>query len=164
MTESSDQLVFSARNPGRLPVPGVLGCVMVVAFSLPAVMLVATTWKELPNYPWLAAAWVGSLFPLAVLYVIRRLMTRYNLRLYADGLVEIVFPFKTVRIARGELASVTAQGVYVAAIRARRTWLVFASRDGKVLASLSPSAFEAGVVERFLGALREVNPQVAISV
>jgi hypothetical protein len=162
MSKHSAGVVFEARNPGKLPVPGCLGCFMVGVFGMPAVMLPLMTWKEVPQNPWLLLVYIGALFPLAVLYVLKRLMSRYNLRVFQDGLVEIVYPFKTVRITQAELASVALQSTYVAALNGPRTSLVFTSRDGRMLASLAPQAFGGDAITRFVETLRSVNPDVSL--
>ena len=161
-TATNTAVSFEAKSPGRLPVPRSLGCLMVGVFGVPVVMLIATTWREVPNYPWLLAVYLAALFPLAALYAVKRLMKRYRLRVYADGAVEVAFPFRTVRIGRSELASVGTSTTHLAAAGGHRTFVVLASSDGRVLASFSPSAFGPGAVEAFLDALRRANPGVVI--
>lgn len=162
MSKHSAGVVFEARNPGKLPVPGCLGCLMVAVFGMPALMLPLITWKEVPQNPWLLLVYIGAFFPLGVLYVLKRLMSRYNLRVFQDGSVELVYPFKSVRIPQAELASVVLQSTYVGAIQGPVTALVFASRDGRLLASLQPQAFGGDVIARFIAALRSVNPDVSL--
>ena len=155
-------VVFETGNRGTLPVPRVIGCLMVVVFGVPALMLVATTWREVPKYPWLIAVYLASLFPFLVLFVVSRLMARYALRVHADGGVDVVLPFKTVRIAKADLAAITLTSTYVAATNARRSWVVLSSPDGATWTTFSPSAFDAKAFEQFLAAVREVNPNVKI--
>lgn len=156
-------VIFQAGNAGGLPVPPVIGCFMMGAFGLPAVMVVATTWRQIPQYPWLLLVYLASLFPFLVLWVIKRLMSRYALRVFSSGDVEVVFPFKTVRIGRFDLATVAITSNYVHAINARRYWIVLADRAGKTLATFSPSAFTPQSLQAFVAAVLQVNPSVQVT-
>ncbi len=115
-----------------------------------------------PEYPvLLPAAYVLAFFPLGVLFVLRRLMARYALRLHADGAVELVLPFKTHRLPAGSLARVVFSAVGVAN-RGRQTFAGFVGVDGRVAASVAASAFSTAQWRDFLDALRKAAPHVTV--
>jgi len=152
-------------NPGRLALPGVTVVFMCVMFGLPGIMLVATTWSMLGEYPvLLPLVWLGAAFPVLAVYVLKRLMARYRLRLFDDGAVELDFPFRSVRIGRDELAAIRRRGAYVSQGNVQRSWIEFISPGNSALATLPGNTFTTEDLERFFAALRGTNPAVAVEV
>lgn len=155
-------IIFETGNPGRLGVPAFLAVFMVVIFGMPAILLPATTWDMVPEHPvLLPAVYVLAFFPLAVLFVLRRLMARYAMRLFADGAVELVLPFKTHRLAAANLARIVFSAAG-AANRGRQPFANFVGPDGRVAASVAASAFSTGQWHAFLDALRSTAPNVTV--
>lgn len=160
MSPAARRIVFETGNPGRLAVPGLLTVLMTALFGGIAAMLVATTWSLLPANPWLAAVWVAALFPLAVLWALKRLMARYALRVFADGAAEIVLPFKRVHIAPGALTAIARRDASVGN-GLRRTWIDFAGPDG-VHATVAARAFSPAQFDAFAAALRGAGAAVRV--
>jgi hypothetical protein len=165
MTDPHD-VAFEMRNTGDFGVGGCLTAVMLVVFGGMPLMLVAMTFQELGEEPVLLPIfWLVSLFPLAVLYVLRRLMRRYAVRLRRDGGVELILPFKTIRIERGDLAAVRTDTVNVAtpaSAPARRRFAHFIAPDRQVKGSLAMSAFRDEQWQEFFARLAELRPDVEI--
>ena len=157
---------FEMRNSGDLGVGGCLTIVMLVVFGGIPLMLVAMTWQELDEAPVLLPVfWLVSLFPLGALYVLRRLMRRYAVRLRHDGGVELILPFKTIRLEPGELVAVRPDTVSVAtpgSAPVRRRFAHFIGPDRSVKASLAMSAFSDAQWEEFLARLARVRPDVEV--
>ena len=57
--------------------------------------------------------WLLFCFPVAVLIALGRLMGRYALAVERDGAVEIVYPFKTLRLAPVDIALVTSKASHL---------------------------------------------------
>ena len=159
-------IAFEMRNTGDLGVGGCLATWMLVIFGGMPLVLVAMTWQELGEEPVLLPIfWLVSLFPLAVLFVLRRLMRRYAVRLRRDGGVEVILPFKTIRLAPAELAAVRTDTVSVAtpaSAPARRRFAYFISPDRQVKASLAMSAFGDDQWREFFSRLAELRPDVEV--
>lgn len=160
------EIVFQTGNPGKLPVSGCMAAFMIAMFSIP-LFAIPTTFPLLGEHPVLIPfTWLAACFPLAVLYVLARLMGRYALRVGAAGWVEIVFPFRTQRLQPGDFAAIVIQNtslaVYTAGGAMKRADVKFVRADGKVAAFVALSAFSAAQWEGFLAAVREVRPEVAI--
>ncbi|MBX3577903.1 MAG: hypothetical protein KF723_11885 [Rhizobiaceae bacterium] len=154
--------LFETGNPGRLGVPPAGMILMIVVFGFPAVMLPATTWSLVPEFPiMLPAFYLLALFPLAVLFVLRRLMSRYALRLLNDGTVELVLPFKTIRLSAATLSRVVFSRAGTAN-RGQQTFASFIDARGTVAASVAASAFSSGQWQGFLDALRTLAPHIAV--
>jgi hypothetical protein len=155
-------VAFQTGNPGKLALPGFATIFMAVVLGFPAVVLPPMTWDLQPEMPiLLPVLWIGACFPLAVLYVLGRLMSRYALRVFSDGSIDIVFPFKTVPIDAGKLASVRqASG---GSQRMRQVFVQFVTIDGKVAADVARNAFSTVQWSGFFDALRQAAPQVAVA-
>lgn len=156
-------VVFQTGNPGRLAVPGAIAIFMTLVFGAPALMLVATTWRDLPDQPvLLPVLYLGSLFPLAVLFVLRRLMSRYALRVFDDGGVELVLPFKRRRFAAGALSGIRLQkvtmAVYQGGAAMRREHVHFIGADGSPAETMAVGAFSRSQWDAFFASLRERLP------
>ena len=131
-------------------------------FALPSIALVLFTCHELGEMPWLAIFYVVSLFPLAVLLVLYRLMTRYRLRFFSDGEAEIVFPFSTVRLDRNNLAQIMIKRHFQPTTNSHREWIHFIDKSGKTITSLAPMAFSPAEIEQFFAMIRQHRPDVTI--
>lgn len=166
MVEAADDLVYEMRNSGQLGVGGCLTSVMLIVFGGMPLMLIAMTVQDIAEAPIsLPIFYLVSFLPLGILYVLWRLMKRYALRIRRDGEVELVLPFKTIRMARGELGSVKT-----AEVRAetpgtspmRRTLAYFIGADGQVKANVAMAAFTGEQWQGFFAALSRARPEVTI--
>ncbi len=153
-------LKFETKNPGSLGLPIWLSVLMVSVFSIPLFAIPLIPLKEVLSTPLLMLLYPIACFPLTVLYVLKRLMTRYALRVYENGDAHIVFPFKTVHLKRGSLREVVVATRFVSAVNGYRTWIQFVAVSGNILASLSPNAFESEPLQQFIAALMETNPNL----
>lgn len=166
MTGDADELAFEARNRGQLGVGGCLAIWMFVVFGGMPLALIAMTWQDLAEAPvWLPVFWLVSFFPLAMLLVLRRLMGRYALRIGRAGWVELVLPFKTIRLAPGELAAIKAASVNAATpgpAPMRRAFVYFLGPDRSVKATVAMAAFGQPQWADFYEALARVRPDVEI--
>ena len=166
MAGSPEGFVFEARNTGQLGVGGCLTTWMYVVFSVIPLMLVLFTIGEFSESPiGLSLFYVASLFPLAALFVLRRLMSRHALRIAGDGTVEVALPFKSIRIAPADLASIRAASVSAATPGAspiRKAYVYFLSDDGASQAVVPFSAFTQTQWQDFYRALAAVRPEVTV--
>lgn len=166
MAEAAGELVFEARNTGQFGVGGCLTGWMYIVFGGIPVMLVLMTIGDFSEAPvGLTIFYVVSLFPLAVLFVLRRLMARHALRLYRDGAVEAALPFKSTRIAPANLAAIRTASVSAATPGTspiRKAYVYFLSRDGTSQAVVPASAFTNEQWQGFYTALAGVRPDVEI--
>jgi hypothetical protein len=151
---------FEAKNPGSLGLPIWLSFLMVSLFSIPLLLIPMIPISEIVKTPALLVFYPIAVFPLGVLYVLRRLMTRYGLRVYENGDARIEFPFKIVQIKQGTLREIVVQTRFVAALNGYRTWIQFVDLSGRILASLSPNAFASEPLHQFIAAVKETNPGV----
>jgi hypothetical protein len=166
MAGAAGEVEYEARNTGQLGVGGCLGIWMYVVFGGMPLALIAMTWQDLAEAPvWLPVFWLVSFFPLAMLLVLRRLMARHALRIGRAGWVEIVLPFKTIRLAPGELAAVKAASVTAATpgtAPIRRAYAYFLAPDRSVKATVAMAAFGQDQWAAFFDALARVRPDVEI--
>jgi hypothetical protein len=166
MASDGEAWIFEARNAGQLGVGGCLTTWMYVVFSVIPIMLVLFTIGEFSESPiGLSLFYVASLFPLAALFVLRRLMSRHALRIAVDGTVEAALPFKSIRIAPADLASIRAASVNAAAPGAspiRKAYVYFLSVDGTSQAVVPFSAFTQAQWQDFYRALAAVRPEVTV--
>jgi hypothetical protein len=166
MTDAADGLEFEARNSGQLGVGGCLTIWMFVVFGGMPLALIAMTWQDLGEAPvWLPVFWLVSFFPLAVLLVLRRVMGRHALRIGRAGWVEVALPFKTIRMAPGELAAIKAASVSAAtpgAAPIRRAYVYFLGPDRAVKANVAMAAFSQQQWQGFYDALARVRPDVEV--
>lgn len=135
---------------------------MLIAFGGPALMLVAMTIHEIREAPWMVLLWPVAFFPFLVVWTLKRLMTRYALRAFNNGDIEIVFPFKRQLIKREQLSSVTIKSRYVQQLQATQTFYLFGDSSGSVLANVHHGAFSNDQWESFLGALQRHHPSLTI--
>lgn len=156
--------IFSSRPYRHLPVPGVLGVLMVVVFGGIAVAFSLSLLPQVPEHPWVLLICLASFWPLGLLWLIGRLTGRYRLVIEADRSVVLTMPFRRVHLGPQDLATVTAGtvGTIVAGTAARRPVLVFTNAAGEVLAHCFQAAFSAEDLSGFLGALAQVRPEVEI--
>lgn len=154
---------FEMKSEGRMPIPSVLFYFMLVMFGLPAVMLFLTTIGEVFETPWLVGVYLVSWFPIALLFFLKWALARYAVRLYMDRTIEILYPFKTVRVS---LHEVTTAGVVMIPTNRRHmsmAHVVLGSADGATVATFSANMFDANQIERFFVELIKLAPQIAIS-
>lgn len=160
------EILYEMRNSGGLGVGGCLTTVMLVVFGGIPLMLVAFTIGEVSEEPVLLPLfWLVSLFPLAALFVLRRLMQRYAVRLRNDGGVELILPFKTIVLEPGELVAVRPDTVNVATSGTapmRRSFAHFIGPDRSVKASMAMSPFTDAQWQEFFARLVQVRPEVEI--
>ena len=166
MAATPDVMVFEARNTGQLGVGGCLTTWMYVVFSVIPLMLVLFTIGEFSEAPvGLTLFYIASLFPLAALFVLSRLMGRYVLRIGRDGTVEAALPFKSYRMAPGELAAIRTATVSAATpgtANIRKAYVYFLAANGESLAVVPASAFGDAQWQDFYRALAAVRPEVAV--
>ena len=166
MADAADELAFEARSDGRLGVGGCLTAWMFVVFGGMPLMLIAMTWQDLGQAPvWLPVFWLVSFFPLAMLLVLRRVMGRHALRIGRAGWVEVAMPFRTVRLAPGELAAIKAAEVMAATpgtAPIRRSYAHFLGPDRSVKATVAMAAFSREQWDGFYSMLAAVRPDVEI--
>ncbi len=166
MADGADGLEYEARNSGQLGVGGCLALWMFIVFGGMPLALIAMTWQDLGEAPiWLPVFWLVSFFPLAVLLVLRRLMGRHALRVGRSGWVEVALPFKTIRLAPGELAAIKAASVSAATpgtAPIRRAYVYFLGPDRAVKANVAMAAFSREQWQGFYDALARVRPDVEV--
>jgi hypothetical protein len=153
-----NNVLFQTQNQGSFGVSSLLEIFLFMVFAMPAIVLPLFTFHELPETPWVALLYPIGFFPLGVLFVLKRLMTRYALRVYETGAAEIVFPFRTFRIASEDLSRIVLETAYVAAVSSNRTWIRF----DRILTSLSPMAFSSEELQLFFEAIQKANPSLVI--
>jgi hypothetical protein len=158
------QPIFSYRHPTSLGLPIIIQLVMVVAFGGPALACIMFTLQDLPQNPWLVFLYMVACFPLVVLVILARLMSRYALAVYGNGDLEVTLPFSKVTVAAGKLDSIVPESRYVAATKSQMTWLRFVDHDGRVILSLSSSSFSNQVFDDFFAAARATNPTLRIGI
>lgn len=164
MTDGSKHpqtIVYHHQNPIRLGLPWSIQAIMFAVFSIP-LMFPLLTWKLVPEMPWIVLLWPIALFPMGVMYMLARLMSRYGVTVYATGDTLITFPFQRVSIKREQLASIVLEKNYVAATKSYMSWLRFADKSGKVITSLSPQALPDEALGKYLEALQSTNPALII--
>ena len=166
MAGSANEAIFEVRNSGQLGVGGCLTTWMYVVFGGMPILLVLFTVQEFSEAPvGLTIFYILSLFPLAVLFVLRRLMARHALRIAGDGSVEVALPFKSIRIAPGDLDSLRTATVNAATPGSspiRKAYVYFLSADGTSQAVVPASAFTEAQWQEFYRALAGVRPDVAV--
>ena len=161
-----DTVIFRAGSRGGFGVGGCAGWFMLAVFGPLPFALIAFTinrWHELPVA--LTIFYVLSFFPLAVLFVIGRLISRYALAVERDGTVEIVYPFKTVRLGPTDFSRVVVQTAHLGynqGVPIHRPDVKFARADGSVAASVAMNAFSSEQWQAFLAALRGARPEVRV--
>lgn len=162
----SDEAIFRAGSRGGFGVGGCAGWFMLAVFGpLPFALIAFTVnrWHELPVG--LTIMYILSFFPLAVLFVISRLMSRYAIAVLAGGTVEIVYPFKTMRLGPGDFSRVVMQAAhlgYAPGGPIHRPDVKFARDDGAVAASVALNAFSPEDWQGFLVVLQRVRPDVRV--
>jgi len=159
------EVLFQAGNKGGLPFSGCMKVFMFVMFSIP-IFAIPTTFPLLPEHPILIPlVWLLFCFPVAVLIVLGRLMGRYALAVRRDGIVEIVYPFRTLRLGPADFSRVVVQSAhlgYAQGMPIRRPDVKFARHDDSIAASVAMNAFSAQQWQDFLAALRSARPDVRI--
>ncbi len=158
------KMIFAYRHATSLGLPLIIQVVMIVAFGLPALACILFTLQDLPQNPWLIILYLVACFPLAVLFVLARLMSRYALAVFENGDLEVKLPFSRVTVAAGTLDSIVLESRYVAATKSQMSWFRFVDRDGRVILSLASSAFSNQVFEDFFKAARASNPSLRVKV
>ena len=115
------RIKFFTKNSGNLGLPRWLSFIMVTAFSIPLLALPFIGVKDICEPPLLVLIYPAAFFPLSILYLLRRLMTRYALRVYEDGSSDIIYPFTTVHIPRDRLQALVFETRFIAAVNGDRT-------------------------------------------
>lgn len=163
----SGEAIFRTGSKGGLGVGGCGGAFMLAVFGPLPFALIAFTinvWHEAPVG--LTIFYILSFFPLAVLFVIGRLISRYALAVERDGTVEIVYPFKTLRLSPSDFAWVTTQAAHLGynqGMPIRRPDVKFVRADNHIAASVAMNAFSPQQWQDFLAALQSVRPDVRVS-
>jgi hypothetical protein len=157
--------IFKTQPVEGLPVPMWIAAIMVVSFALP-LLVIPMTFNQVTSNPWVLLFWLAAPFPLTMLYLLRRLFTRFAIALYADGSVEIVQPFSRCTIAAGKLRSVIAmrQQMHLGepGMRTSIPWLYFYDAKDQQITHVSPAAFRAEDIAGFLRMLAERFPAIGI--
>lgn len=162
----SGEAIFRTGSKGGLGVGGCGGAFMLAVFGPLPFALIAFTlnvWHEMPVV--LTIFYILSFFPLAVLFTVNRLISRYALAVERDGTVEIVYPFRTVRLGPGDFTRVTTQAAHLGynqGMPIRRPDVKFVRPDDNIAASVAMNAFSQQQWQDFLSALRSVRPDVRI--
>ncbi len=156
-TTAVRETLFEYKNRWTLGMPRPIQFIMFLVFGFPA-LVPLMTWKLVAETPWIIVLWIACCFPLTVLYVLGRLMSRYGLRVFSNGDVEIIFPFSRVSIAGNNLKGIVAERFYVEATKGYVTWIRFVDAGGHVLASVSPIAFPSETWSGFVESLRQAKP------
>ena len=165
MASAGDDLIFEASNSGQLGIGGCLAVVMYGMFSIIPLGLVAFTIHELPEAPWLLALYVASLFPLAVLFVVKRLMARHRLRILRNGTVEVALPFKSIRLDPADLSAIRTATILAGTpgtAPMRVPYVYFLAADGETKAMVPGSAFRREQWQGFFAALASVRSDVVV--
>jgi hypothetical protein len=156
--------LLDLRAPRTAPF-GLIGWIFMIA------IFGGTTWWLYPwtLYNWselgtttVLILWLVAAIPTLILYALWRMFARFALRIYKDGVIEYVQPFKTTRIAKDRLATVNLSSTYVGAANRRVSWIVLGDHEGKKLEAISPMAFGDDTA-RFFETLRVSHPKVKIT-
>lgn len=157
--------IFDVRAPRTAPF-GVFGWIFMGAIlggiPLMGLIIVAVQMGASDPVTTLIVALV-CLIPVGILYALHRLFTKFRLSILADGSVEFVEPFKTTRIAKGQLSGLHWRSTYVATAKTRMNWLIISDKSGQGLAAISPAAFGGDALNGFVAALQTQNPDIAVS-
>lgn len=151
------RILFATKNPGKLGVPLWIAIVMVVAFSIPLFALPFIRLSDIYETPLLILIYPAAFFPLSLLYLLRRLMTRYALRVYEDGSLDVIYPFTAIHIPRERLQELFFETHFIATVNGNRTWIRFVDSKAEVIATLSPNAFDRESLDGFIAALKATN-------
>jgi hypothetical protein len=160
-------VAFEIRNRGGLPLPAVIQGIMLLVFAMPLIVI-PMTFSEVAKHPMVLLVWLAACFPLALMYVLKRLFTRFAVALYQDGGVRITQPFTTHNISREQLATIVTRtnqahvGGANTAARVAVPWMYFFDSADKKLAQVSPAGFDASDIEKLLGEVRRLRPDVRI--
>jgi hypothetical protein len=157
--------IFDVRAPRTAPF-GLVGWIFMglILGGIPLFGLVMAVTQMGASSPGVAAAVAAvCLIPIAVLYAVYRLFTKFRLSILSDGTVEFVEPFKTTRLTKAQLASAHWRSTYMAPAKTRVNWLILADGSGTGLAAISPMSFGAGALTEFLEALKAAHPGLTIS-
>jgi hypothetical protein len=165
--DAAKPIALEIRNKDGFPLPGIIQGIMWVVFSFPLIVI-PMTFSEVAKNPKVLFFWVAVCIPLAVMFTLRRLFTRFRVTLFADGSVKITQPFNSQNIAREQLAVIVAKsnnahvGGSTAPVRVAIPWLYFFDASHKQLARVSPAGFDAADVQRLLNEFGRVRPDVRI--
>lgn len=157
--------IFDARAPRTAPF-GLAGWIFIglILGGIPLLGLIVTVTEMGASSPGVAAAVAAvCLIPIAILYAVYRLFTKFRLSILSDGTVEFVEPFKTTRLSKAQVASAHWRSTYMAPARTQVNWLILADGSGAGLAAISPMAFDSGALAAFLEALKSARPDLKIS-
>jgi hypothetical protein len=101
--------------------------------------------------------------PIAILYTLHRLFTKFRLSILLDGTVEYIQPFKTSRFAVTQIATAGWSSTHVAAANRRVSWLILGDAAGKKLEAISPISFDEAALQEFVAKLQTLNPNLRVS-
>lgn len=160
MTTSNSRFSMSCED--RLPVPKFLFYFMMVMFGLPAVMVFLTTIGDIGESPWLIFVYLGSWMPVALLFGLKHVLSRYAVHIQQDHTVEIVHPFKTQRFSAQQIDTAGISSVRSQGGRVVQYYVVLGDSTGKALASFSATMFTPEQIEEFFQALQHSTPTVNI--
>ncbi len=165
--DASKPIALEIRNKDGFPLPGVIQGIMWVVFSFPLILIPMTV-SEVAKNPKVLFFWIAVCIPLAIMFTLRRLFTRFRVTLFQDGSVKITQPFNSQNIAREQLAIIVAKsnnahiGGSSAPVRVAIPWLHFFDAAHKKLATVSPSGFDATDVQQMLAEIGRMRPDVRI--
>ena len=153
-------LVEIGQGPGRWPGWGM--AMMYLIFGGIAAMGIAATAPLVLETPTLILAWLGMLFPVAVVYTVGRLIQRHAVRLW-PGEIEVVQPFKTTRLRLADVSRIHRRTVLQGGSGLVMRWLDFGGADGRALLNLSANPFSNAELDRFAAALLTEKPEIVFS-
>ena len=165
--DAAKPVALEIRNQDGFPLPGIIQGVMWVVFSFPLIVI-PMTFSEVAKHPKVLFIWVAVCIPLAVMFTLRRLFTRFRVTLFQDGSVKITQPFNSQSISREQLAVIVAKsnnahvGGSTAPVRVAIPWLHFFDATHKKLATVSPSGFAEADVKQMLAEIGRMRPDVRI--
>jgi len=163
---SGKSVALEIRNKSGFPLPGIIQGIMWVVFSFPLIVI-PITFSEVGKNPKVLVFWLAVCIPITVMFLLRRLFTRFAIALFDDGSLKITQPFNSQSIAREQLATIVARSnnAHVgggAAVRVAIPWLYFFDSADKQLAQVSPAGFDAADVEHLLSAITRLRPDVRL--
>jgi hypothetical protein len=154
--------IFDVKAPATAPF-GVIGWIFMGSLlgGIPLMGLaVVVTQMGASDPGTTAVVALVCLIPIAILYTLYRLFTKFRLSVFADGSVAFVQPFKTTRLAKGQVASATWTSNYVAASNSRMKWMILGDAKGNRIEAISPISFDEDALNQFVETLKRVDPGV----
>jgi hypothetical protein len=103
------------------------------------------------------------MIPVAILYALHRLFTKFRLSVLSDGSIEYVQPFKTMRLAPGHIATMNWSATRIHASNRQMNWLVLGDAQGNKIEAISPMAFGDKALRDFVAVVLKANPNTRMT-